>query len=129
MRKPAIALCVLALAACFAAPPLLFGGPVRGDDVLIAISPHALVLKSPGTVVSVHTNLPYGSVDRGSLELSGIPVSWTKADSCGFLVAKFDMDAVKKIVTPPSAELTLTGLRKDDMEFVPFAASDTILVK
>ena len=126
MKKPAIVLCVLALAAVFAAPHLLLGGPAKGEGVQIVISPHALVIKSPGTVVTVHTNLGYYTVDHGSLELNGIPVSWTKIDSCGDLVAKFDMNAVKEIVNPPSATLTLTGCLKDGTEF---AASDTIVVR
>ena len=72
------------------------------------------------------SSLPFGSVDRSTLELNGLAVAWTKADSRGNLVAKFDIDAVKAIVEPGEATLTLTGAMLDGE---PFAASDTISVK
>jgi len=94
--------------------------------VQIVVSPHTLVLSSPGSWVSVHTNVPFGAVDRSTLELNGIAVAWTKADARGNLVAKFDMDAVKAIVEIGEATLTLTGELLDGQLI---DASDTITVK
>jgi len=53
-------------------------------------------------------------------------VAWTKADCRGELVAKFDEAAVKAIVEPPSATLTLTGMTIDGDEF---SGSDTVKVR
>lgn len=102
-------------------------GGEPNDGVVIMISPRALVLDSAGgAAVTVHTNLPLGSVDRSSVELSGIPAISTFADDRGNLVAKFDDIAVKNIVAPPQATLTLTGARVDG---TTFAASETIFVR
>jgi len=78
-----------------------------------------------GGTVTVHTDIPYSSVDKASLELSGIAVRGTKADSRGCLVAMFVEAEVKAIVSVPSTTLTLTGRTKDGASF---AGSDTVLV-
>ena len=117
MKRFLMPVLVLCLAVGFLACDALSGG--RDGDasgVQIVVAPNTLVLSAPGAWVSVHTNLPFGSV----------AVAWTKADSRGNLVAKFDIDAVKAIVEPGEATLTLTGAMLDGE---PFAASDTISVK
>jgi len=97
-------------------------GGEPSDGVVIMISPRTLVLDSAGgAAVTVHTNIPLGSVDRTSVELSGIPALFTFADDRGNLVAKFDDAVVKSIVAPPAATLTLTGTR---LNGPPFAASE-----
>jgi len=118
---------VLCLAVGFLAAEAM-SGRRDGDagGVQIVVSPHTLVLSSPGSWVSVHTNVPFGAVDRSTLELNGIAVAWTKADARGNLVAKFDMDAVKAIVEIGEATLTLTGELLDGQLI---DASDTITVK
>jgi hypothetical protein len=98
----------------------------EGEGYCITITPKTLVLSSPDTVVSVHSNIPYSSVDTVSLTLDGIPATFTKADACGDLVVKFNQSDVKGIVLPGLATLTLKGMLKDDTEF---EASDTIIVK
>ena len=104
-----------------------FSGARTEDPLGVAVSPQMILLGSDqGGDVSVHTDIPYGSVDCSTLALNGIPVSWTKADSCGNLVAKFDEWAVKAIVAPPGATMTLTGTTKDG---VSFAGSDTVQVR
>lgn len=93
----------------------------------VQVSPGTLLLSSDqGGQVSVHTNIPYLQVNAGSVQLSGIPVVWTKADSQGNLVAKFDESAVKAIVQPGRATLTLTGLY---LNGVGFSGSDTVTVR
>ncbi|NQT19562.1 MAG: hypothetical protein HQ592_07645 [Planctomycetes bacterium] len=96
------------------------------ETVAIVVSPNVLVIGVPGACVTVHTNLPYGSVVADSVELSGVPAYLTKADNLGCFVAKFERDAIEAIVAPPSATLTLTGVKTDGEAF---AASDTIGVK
>jgi hypothetical protein len=97
-----------------------------GDGFNITITPKTLSFKSADTVVSVHSNIPYGLVDTVSLQLNGIPAVFSKADTCGDLVVKFDRDDVKDIVQPPSATLTLSGALKDGS---CFEVSDIITVK
>ena len=101
-------------------------GPVPpGDAVGIQLSPNVLVLEAPVTWLTVHTNLPLSAVHPSSVALNGLPADVVKADACGDLVAKFHMEAVEAIVSPPEATLTLTGLKTDGTSF---AASDTIRV-
>ncbi len=100
--------------------------PSEGEGICITISPKTMILSRDTGGVSVHTNLAIGLVDRTSLLLDGIAPYLTKADSLGHLVAKFDSIAVKAVVVPGHATLTLTESLVDE---TPFAASDTITVK
>ena len=97
-----------------------------GDGWCITISPNTLVLSSEDTIVTVHSNIPYSSVDTLSLLLDGIEATYTKADACGDLVVKFNRADVKDIVEPGTVTLTLTG---DFKEGDSFEASDTITVR
>ena len=90
------------------------------------VSPHVIALRSLATWVTVHTDIPLGLVDRGSVALNGVPSALTKADLQGNLVAKFRSKDLKDIVAPPSAVLTLTGLTVDG---TPFAGADEVQVK
>ncbi len=96
-----------------------------GTDVDIVVSPNTLILSSQGECVTVHAGIPYSTVDRSSVELNGIPARSTKPDSRGDLVAKFDIEDVKAMVTPPSATLTLTGLADDGY----FSGTETVTVR
>jgi hypothetical protein len=99
----------------------------RVDDPLgVAVSPQTLLLSSDqGGRVTVHTSIPCSSVDRGTLALNGVPVSSVGADALGHLVAGFDEAAIKAVVTPPEAVMTLTGSYTDG---TAFAGSDTVRV-
>ena len=96
------------------------------EAVTIKISPGTLALRSTGTWVTVHADIPYSQVVGSTVELEGIAAALTKADDCGDLVAKFHQADVKAIVAPPSATLTLTGMT---VAGTPFAGTDTIRVK
>jgi hypothetical protein len=103
----------------------------RAQDETIKVAPDVLVISSHGTKVTIHSNIPAGTVNVSTLELSidGIghltPIS-TFADARGQLVAKFDMEEVKGLVAVPSAELTLYGVY---FEGGDFSATDVIEVK
>ena len=97
-----------------------------GEGDCITISPKTLVLSSEDTIVTVHSNIPYASVNTVTLTLNGIPATFSKADACGDLVVKFGRADVKDIVEPGIATLTLSGDLKDGS---PFEASDTIFVR
>lgn len=66
-------------------------------EITIDISPATLNLRSSGTVVTVHTDVPYADVDVATIYLAGVAIDWWKADDRGYFVAKFDMDDVKAI--------------------------------
>ncbi len=92
----------------------------------IVIAPQALLLSADQSgTVTVHTNIAYGAVDLATIKLDDIPVSWTKRDSLGHLVAKFSEDAVKAAVVPPEATLTLS---LDDKDGVYYSDADTVRV-
>ena len=103
----------------------------RAQGETIKVSPDVLVISSSGTKVTIHSNIPAGTVNVSTLGLSidGIgllePIA-TFADARGQLVAKFDLGDVKSLVTVPSAELTLSGIYFDGGDF---SASDVIVVK
>ena len=97
-----------------------------GEGDCITVSPNTLVLSSPDTIVTVHSNIPYASVNTASLTLNGIPAIFTKADACGDLVVKFGRADVQGIVVPGIATITLSGELKDSS---PFEASDDITVR
>lgn len=115
------ALC-LVLAVGYAA----FCGARTDDPLGVAVSPQTLILNSEqGGFVCVHTDIKLSAVDTSSLALNGIPAKGAGADATGCLVASFDEAAVKAIVAPPGATLTLTGLYKDG---TAFAGSDEVRV-
>jgi hypothetical protein len=98
----------------------------EGDEYSITIAPSTLVLSGPDTIVTVHSNIPYGTVVTTGLTLNGIEPTYTKADACGDLVVKFSQVDVKDIVDPGIAVLTLSGSLNDGSLF---AVSDDITVK
>ncbi len=109
--------------------------PIRADSsgalkdspqYAAVISPSTLVLSGKAGCVSVHTNVPFDLADTESVNLSGLLPYLVKADSRGELVAKFDLQAVKAMVSPPSATLVL-GVRLTTGEELSLA--DTIVVK
>ena len=97
-----------------------------GEGICISISPQTLVLSSPVGCVSVHTNLPIGLVENETVALEGVAPYLVTADALGDLVAKFDAEVVKSLVSPGEVTLTLSGVLADGMVF---SASDTIMVK
>ena len=102
-------------------------GSGRTDDPLgVAVSPQTLLLSmDQGGRITVHTTIPWGSVDRNTLALNGVQVSSVGADSLGHLVANFDEAVIKSIVAPPQAVMTLTG---DYTDGTTFSGSDVVRV-
>ena len=73
------------------------------------MSPSTLVMGSQGVWVTVHADIPYRIVDAATVTLNGVPVTATFADNQGELVAKFQIDAIKGTVSPPSAVVELVA--------------------
>ena len=118
--------CVLCLGIALTAGQAFSRGTLV-EDIEIQVAPHKLLLSSEQSgEITVHCDIPHSQVDTSTIEMNGVAVSWTKADDCGNLVAKFDEEAVKAVVQPPSTVLTLTGATLDGTEF---SGSDTVMVK
>jgi len=99
----------------------------EGDrTVSIRVAPGTIALNSKGTWVTVHAGIRYAVVDAGTVELNGISARLCFADDRGNLVAKFTLEAIKEIVEPPTATLTLSGATKDGEAF---SGSETVKVK
>ncbi len=93
-----------------------------GDGTMF-ISPKMFVVDYQGSNLTIHTEVPFGDVDRdvelllyGVGDVSIAPVS-VKPDLRGNLVVKFAADDIRTIVVPPKTELTLTGYYKDGESF------------
>ncbi len=104
----------------------LFPGPEEDDPLGIQVSPQTLLLSQdqPGEVI-VHTSIPLADVDCPTVTLNDLPVQSVHADLQGHIVAEFDEEAVKAMVAPPEATLTLSGLYKWGERFT---GSDTVRV-
>ncbi|MBD3298669.1 MAG: hypothetical protein GF341_08450 [candidate division Zixibacteria bacterium] len=84
----------------------------------IDIAPKVIHMNSQGGTFTVHGEIPLSRVDRNSIAMNGLYPYLVKADARGELVAKFDIDAVKRIVSPPETAMTFTGLTVDGTSFV-----------
>ena len=127
MKKTLTTLCVLCLVigafAGYAYSGRTDEEPVEG--VPMVVSPQTISFKSLGGCVSVHAEIPYSIVDCSTIEMNGLTPYLCKPDLRGELVAKFNLEAVKAIVSPPSATMVMTGATKDG---VPFSGTDTVRV-
>jgi len=65
------------------------------EQIDIQVSPHVLNLQNQGSVVTIHTNKSYSSVDAQSVYLNGVLIQSWKADNQGFFVAKFNMNEIQ----------------------------------
>ncbi len=90
-------------------------------EISITVSPSVLNLQNNGQVVTVHTDIAYGTVEASSVTLDGIPINSWKADNKGNFVAKFLIDEVKNLyrdkILPVKAELILSGITKTGVLF------------
>ncbi|HOP46543.1 MAG TPA: hypothetical protein PK874_02675 [Desulfobacteraceae bacterium] len=80
-----------------------------------------LNIQSSGTVVTVHTDIPYSQVAGASVSLNDVPISWSKSDSQGYFVAKFVMDDIKSLdglIIGDYNTLTLIGYTLDYDTFI-----------
>lgn len=103
-----------------------FSGERSDDPLGVAVSPQMLILGAEQGSVSVHTSIPFSSVDKTmSVTLNGVDAVYLKADDCGNLVAKYREAEIKAIVLPPSAVMTLEGTRTDG---TAFSGSDSVRV-
>ena len=91
-----------------------------GFEAIIDISPNVLNIESQGTVVTVHTDIAYSSVDVSTVFLNDEPINSWKADNRGNFVAKFLMDEIKTLdglVIGDDNTLKLVGLTTNNEAF------------
>ncbi len=125
MRKAAILIAVVVAISVFA-----LCDAMAQADVMIKVSPNNLAISSMGTKVTIHSNIPAGSVNVSTLELTvdgegPLKPSATFADDRGNLVAKFNMNDVKSLVSVGRVAFTMTG---DYFAGGDFTATDVIRV-
>ena len=120
---------LLMLAILFAMNPAVTHAETITIDMDIA--PNVLVLGVQGEWITVHTDLPFSTVDTSvDVLLDGIPADQVFADDCGDLVAKFDQDTFKDMFqditgsTSVSFEMTGACINGDD-----FIGEDSFTVK
>lgn len=126
MKRSAVITCLFAFAVVYVfamMPASSYAEPLPID---VTVSPKTIVFDSESEWLTVHTDIALSAVDTTSIELNELAVSWTKADARGNLVAKFDIDDVKAMVTVGEAVLTLTGYTKAG---VFFSGTDVVPVK
>ena len=127
--KRAKTLCLPVLC-CMALTLVLFQMPAQchAFEINIDVAPNVLNIQSNGTVVTVHTDIAYGSVNFSTVYLNGLAIDSWKADDRGNFVAKFLMDAVKTLdglVIGGYNTLTLVGV---DTDGEAFSGTQDILV-
>jgi type IV secretory pathway protease TraF len=121
MRKCIVGVCAICLIAAVSV------GIAFAMDIGIQVSPNVIVLRSQTHALTIHTTIKMSAVASGTVVLNdAIAPTSTYADDRGYLVAKFDMDDVKGIVSAPTEILTLTGTTTDGETF---QGSETVQVK
>ena len=105
MKKVLVVTCVVCALIGVGIGNLALGNSaVKGDEPAMMVSPSTIVLAKVGAV-TVHTNIPEGTVAPGTVTLDGVAPILTWADDCGHLAARF---AVADLALEPADEVTLT---------------------
>jgi hypothetical protein len=90
-------------------------------EIEIDVAPNVLNIQNNGNTVTVHTNLIYGDVVAGGVELNGIDINSWKVDNRGYFVAKFLIEELKTLEglrIDAYNTLALTGVLQDDTVFI-----------
>jgi len=104
----------------------LFG--LSQEVIEIQVSPHVLNLQNQGSVVTIHTDKAYSSVDASSVFLNGVEIQSWKADNQGNFVAKFNMDAIQGLPELEVNEYNTFTLEGNTYSGSTFTGSEDILV-
>jgi|LSQX01.3.fsa_nt_gb hypothetical protein len=100
MRTVAVPVIVLSL--------LVSAWAIAALNVAIQVSPATIVLKAPLEWITIHTDIPYSTVNADSVTINGLD-AFTKSDNCGDLVAKVRFVKILPQLNAPSAEIVLEG--------------------
>ncbi len=85
--------------------------PCHAFEVEIDVAPNVLNIQSEGTVVTVHTNLPYSYVEGSTVTLNDVEIISWKSDVRGNFVAKFDILEIKNLVDDEILEIGVITLK------------------
>ena len=129
MKKALVVVGILCVLVGLGVSRVAFGnGAFDGEEAAMMVSPHTIVLAKIGAV-TVHTNIPAGSVVWNSVELNGVAAAGVWADDCGDLVARFIV-ADLNLTADKAVTMTLTGTYDNDADPpVTFSAKDVVRVK
>ncbi|MDL1976866.1 MAG: hypothetical protein LWX52_01995 [Deltaproteobacteria bacterium] len=97
-------------------------------EITIDVAPNVLNLQNNGQVVTVHTNIAYGSVQASTVYMNNVAISSWKSDLCGNFVAKFVMNEIKDLplVIDHYNTLTLVGITTSNESF--WGSQDILVV-
>lgn len=127
MLRTSVSVCVLLLVIGLFAGMAVSQTGSSEVEVSIVVSPSTINIQSKGVWVTVHADIPYSEVADAIVTLDDVDVEvvCTKSDARGDLVAKFDVDAIKDIVDPGTAELELSVITVSGERFY---VTDTVTV-
>ena len=94
----------------------------------IHFSPNVLNLQNQGQVVTIHTDIPYYTVEAETVYLNDVEIQSWKADNQGNFVAKFNMDAIQgleSLIVGEYNTFTLVGTCYDGSTFTGTAMPST----
>ena len=94
----------------------------------IQFSPNVLNLQNQGQVVTIHTDIPYYTVEAETVYLNDVEIQSWKADNQGNFVAKFNMDAIQgleSLIVGEYNTFTLVGTCYDGSTF---SGTDDVLI-
>ena len=117
-------ICVL-WALCLATGLLVgTGGSTQAPEV--SVSPDTVSINAYGNWMTVQTSIRYAEADPNAISLSGLAPDALWPDEWGRLMARFDLNGVKAIVSPPQSVLVLRGQMLDG---TLYQGADTIRVR
>ena len=130
MRKLLVAVAGLFVVACMCAGPALSArsGQDGGEgDFAIYVAPGTIAKSAACNWVTIHTDVPFGSVEAAAVAVDGnsVSVAATFADDRGNLVVKLRFAEVAGQVEAPSATIELTVAVGGN----ELSASETVSVK
>jgi hypothetical protein len=132
MKKATLGLLsTLLLFSVMAAHPAEAPVPVNEVEIGIQVSPSTILLnwKAKGDVrITVHADVSFRLFDTSDIQvdLGGVPAIYIYADARGDLVGKFPYEAIKELVGPGTATLSLTATAKDGTVY--FGSDDVRVV-
>lgn len=98
------------------------------ETIDIQFSPNVLNIQSNGTVVTIHTDIPFSAVLASGVSMNGVDIQSWKADSQGFFVAKFNMDAIKDLEELEINEYNTFILEGTKTDGSTFSGTEDVLV-
>jgi hypothetical protein len=94
----------------------------------IQFSPNVLNLQNQGQVVTIHTDIPYGTVEAETVYLNDVEIQSWKADNQGNFVAKFNMDAIQGLESLVVGEYNTFTLDGTCYDGNTFTGTDEVLI-